>query len=363
MVLCARNGREGDSERDTMASAALTRSEVTEVLEDAGIVLQKALNEIKQSATSVVKTVVDCTKNLDKFIVELSRLLGRKDHDSRALVTRLDNSVKRLKSYARIVFDSCKELAVAASLDEDHIHRIGEELRRRGLLSRALTYIWYKLSFRKPENKSELREFLDVVHTRILECASAIDAFYAQHRVLISDIRHAIDVKRSEWASLKRKEETSRAVNEMSKKVAVGSLVSGIACLTVGVGASLVTGGAAAPIVTALARMGGVVSGVTFASGVATSVVSDLVLHDLLRQRQYLDGILKEILEIHKEVNAVKSSVHRMDSCVQNTVDVVQELSSSQDSDDVEDIKASLVDLHDCMEDLIQTIESFELSV
>lgn len=333
-------------------------SELSADVEDAGKVLHKTILEIEDRTASVAKNVIDCTRSVAGFIVELGKLLlCEEDHDSRVLLERLNDALRCLKYCAEGVLRSCRALAVTAA-NEALLGRIKDELKQRGMLERAWVYIRNTFS-REQGQSSALKEFLDLVHGRTLECTKAVNEFYSQYKTSLGVLRRAIDVKKKELATCKRIVEKSAIINTMSKKVAIGGWVTCVVCCTVGAVACVATGGAAAPGIMSLARAGAVASVLTGAGGIAATVVSENLLHSARHRCEYLESVQKRILNMQKEVNVIKSSIKEMDVHIQNAKDVVTLLSSCQHESRYS-IGVSLDELRDCMRDLIHTIESRE---
>ena len=327
-------------------------------IEQVGIILHKTVNELRNCAVSIVESTIDCVKNITGWIEKLTS--PQIDHESRELLEKLGEDLEKLKSDASNVLQSCKYLAEVAS-DEYQIGRIKKEMEKRGPFRRVIVYVRNKFSRR--QTNSELKAFLSSVHDCILTCTDAVNKFYHHYDILLNNIERVIEAKHGKLSKLKKNVEQKRIANAVTTKVTAGAWTSGVACWVVGAAATVLTGGAAAPVV-GLAASGFMVSWFTCAGGAIASSITESALNISLSEYNYLNDVLQGILDMQKEMNVIKRSIKTMEASINKAKNVLNgeldqyaELSSYQD-DDRENIEESLDQLHAYMKKLIGIIKS-----
>lgn len=328
---------------------------------EAGVVLHKTVNKFRSNALSAVKNTTNCVKKFVGWIDKLIRYAPQLDYESRKLFEDLGEELEKLKSDANGVLQSFKVLAEVAS-DEHQIDHIKEEIKKRsgGSVKRAFLYVRNKIS-RNSKTSSELKVFLSSLHDHILICTDAVNVFYQHYELLSSHIKIVIDAKGDKLRELKKTVERSGIASGATTKVATTGWFSTVACAVVSVAAIGLTGGVATPIVGGLAA-----AGFMGVSGAVGSTISERALRISQKECNYLDDILNGIVGLKKEMNVIKTSIDKMDHSMNNVQDVLDgqldhytEQSFYRDAER-EDIEASLDDLQDYMQHLIDDIESCE---
>ena len=324
--------------------------------EEAGVVLHQAVNDLRSNIRSVVKITKDYVKNIVGWIAKLIRYTPQLDHEARELFEKLGEELEKLKSDGSRVLLSFKALAEVAS-DEYKISCIKKEVKQRsgGSIRRALVYVRDKFS-RNSSTNSELEVFLSSLHDHILTCTDAMNVFYRHYDSLSGDIERVIDAKKSKLCELKKNVERNAIASGATSKVSTSGWISTV---IFGAAAVLTVGAAAALIPAAGFAACGVV-------GVFGSTISKRALDIALSEHKYLEDILLEIVGLKKEMNIMKTSVKKMGCSMNNVQDVLNgqlnhytKQSFYRDAER-EDIEASLDDLQDYMQDLIEDIESCE---